>query len=96
MARLISVNKAIKAVYDFCDNEIGDSPDNYLIKGSDVLKMIEALPTVDDGKIIRCSECVNHADEHGQHYCRFWCRYCPDDSEFFCKAGERKDGTDSE
>lgn len=31
-------------------------------------------------------------DESQYHYCRKWRRNCPNDSEFFCKWGKRKDG----
>lgn len=47
---------------------------------------IDAVP------VVRCGECKNHSESNGYHYCKFWKMYCPDDSDFFCKAGERKDG----
>ena len=40
--------------------------------------------------VVRCRECVNHSEVDGYHYCKFWRMYCPDDSDFFCKAGQRK------
>lgn len=67
MARLIDANKAVKAVYDFCDNEIGDSPDNYLIKGSDVLKLIESIPTVDAQPVVH-GEWINVRRFHDDCY----------------------------
>lgn len=42
--------------------------------------------------VVRCHECSKHSDADGKHYCKFWRMYCPDDSDFFCKAGKRKDG----
>ncbi len=41
--------------------------------------------------VVRCRECDNCSEVDGQHYCKFWRMYCPDDSEFFCKAGQRKE-----
>ena len=46
--------------------------------------------------VVRCRECKKHSEANGKHYCRFWRMYCPDDSDFFCKAGERKEGADNE
>ena len=51
---------------------------------------IKAIPPEDVVEVVRCCECVHHDDE--SHYCRKWRRNCPDDSDFFCKWGERKDG----
>lgn len=44
-----------------------------------------------DGRCVvvtRCCECENHVEFDGQHYCKFWRMYCPDDSEFYCKAAK--------
>ena len=53
---------------------------------------IDTIPIVDAVEVVRCFECENHCESNGKHYCKFWRMYCPDDSEFFCKAGERKEG----
>ena len=58
------------------------------------LRCIEQAPTVDAVLVVRCRECKKHSEANGKHYCKFWRMYCPDDSEFFCKAGERKEGAD--
>ena len=42
--------------------------------------------------LVRCCECIYHDDESQYHYCRKWGRNCPNDSDFFCKWGKRKDG----
>lgn len=39
--------------------------------------------------VVRCSECKYHYERGSYHYCRELEMYCPDDSEFFCKYGER-------
>ena len=50
--------------------------------------IIDAVP------VVRCRDCKKHSEANGKHYCKFWRMYCPDDSDFFCKAGEREEGTD--
>ena len=62
----------------------------------DVIMMIKTAPAVDAVAVVRCRECKNHSDADGKHYCKFWRMYCPDDSDFFCKAGKRKEGADNE
>ena len=49
------------------------------------------MPAANVAEVVRCQECDNHSEVDGQHYCKFWRMYCPDDSEFFCKAGQRKE-----
>ena len=58
------------------------------------VKIINQFPAVDAVEVVRCFECEKHCESNGKHYCKFWRMYCPDDSEFFCKAGERKEGAD--
>lgn len=53
--------------------------------------LIDTAPTIDAVPVVRCHECVNHRDIDGEHYCKFWWAACPDDSDFFCKAGQRKE-----
>ena len=60
----------------------------------DVIMMIKTAPTVDAVPVVRCRECKKHSEANGKHYCKFWRMYCPDDSDFFCKAGERGEGAD--
>ena len=62
----------------------------------DVIMMIKTAPTVDAVPVVRCFECENHYEFNGEHYCKFWRMYCPDDSDFFCKAGKRKEGADND
>ena len=63
---------------------------------SGCMKYIDNAPTVDAVPVVRCRECKKHSEANGKHYCKFWRMYCPDDSEFFCKAGERKEGADND
>lgn len=83
-----------------------DREDDYYEHGGDVIReaayAIEALNhTVEilcGAKInlVRCCECIYHDDESQYHYCRKWRRNCPNDSDFFCKWGERMDGGQDE
>lgn len=58
------------------------------------LPLVDDAPTIDAVEVVRCRECKKHCEANGKHYCKFWRMYCPDDSDFFCKAGERKEGAD--
>ena len=56
----------------------------------DVLWEINAQPTLTLPEIVYCQDCVHHEDGcvqtgTGNIY------VCPDDSEFFCKFGRKKD-----
>lgn len=43
--------------------------------------------------VVRCEDCKYHYD-CGVHFCNRLRMNCPDDSDFFCSYGERKDGGD--
>lgn len=51
---------------------------------------LTAEPVADVAPVVRCQDCRNHSDADGYHYCKFWRMYCPDDAEFFCKAGKMR------
>lgn len=87
--RLIDANAFLK---DILTAEIGKTIIEY--SESDIGYMIRKRPTVDAVEVVRCRECKKHCEANGKHYCKFWRMYCPDDSDFFCKAGERKEGAD--
>lgn len=40
--------------------------------------------------VVRCSECRYYCEHDGYHYCMIPDTYYPDDSEFFCKQGEKR------
>ena len=48
------------------------------------------LPTVDAVPVVRCKDCKHHYD-CGVHFCNRLGMDCPNDSDFFCSYGERKD-----
>lgn len=54
---------------------------------------VERQPTVTIPEIVYCQDCVHHEDGYA-HWCNKWEHTCPDDSEFFCKYGRKKDGKD--
>lgn len=54
--------------------------------------VVRSIPAADVVEVVRCCECIHHDDERQYHYCRMWRRNCPNDSEFFCKWGKRKEG----
>lgn len=56
----------------------------------DVLWEINAQPTLTPPEIVCCQDCVHHEDGYA-HWCNKWEHTCPDDSEFFCKYGRKKD-----
>lgn len=51
---------------------------------------IERLPAADVAPVVRCKDCKYHYD-CGVHFCNRLRMDCPDDSDFFCSYGERKD-----
>lgn len=67
-------------------------PAAYCAGWNGLLNIVNDAPTISAVPVVRCRECDNHSEVDGQHYCKFWRMYCPDDSEFFCKAGRRKEG----
>lgn len=89
--RLIDADRLSEAIYD---NVPAPYEDASWAK-ENCLAEIEAAQTVDAVPVVRCRECKKHSEANGKHYCKFWRMYCPDDSDFFCKAGERKEGVDN-
>lgn len=76
--------------------------DNYF-KASDILdkaigtdayfqikSILLGTKTADVAPVVRCPQCVHHED-NGYHFCNKWEHFLPDDSEFFCAFGERKE-----
>ena len=58
-----------------------------------VRKAVQNMPTLTPPEIVCCQDCVHHEDGYA-HWCNKWEHTCPDDSEFFCKYGRKKDGKD--
>lgn len=60
-----------------------------------LMRCIEEAPTLTPPEIVCCQDCVHHEDGYA-HWCNKWEHTCPDDSEFFCKFGRKKDGSTSD
>ena len=58
----------------------------------DVRRLL-SIPAADVAPVVRCKDCKHHYD-CGVHFCDRLGMDCPDDSDFFCSCGERKDGDD--
>jgi len=56
----------------------------------EVRRIIESMPTLTPPEIVYCQDCV-HLEDGYAHWCNKWEHICPDDSEFFCKFGRKKD-----
>ena len=67
--------------------------DTRLIKRNFVALVTNA-PTIDAVPVVRCRECKHHHDCETR-FCDALGMDCPDDSEFFCSYGERKEGADN-
>lgn len=52
---------------------------------------VHRLPVADVAPVVRCKDCKHHYD-CGIHFCDRLGMDCPDDSDFFCSYGDRKDG----
>ena len=48
-------------------------------------------PAADVAPVVQCKDCKHHYD-CGVHFCDRLGMNFPDDSDFFCSYGERKDG----
>lgn len=66
-------------------------PAAYCAGWNGLLGLIEKAPTVDAVPVVQCKDCKHHYD-CGVHFCDRLGMDCPDDSDFFCSYGERKDG----
>lgn len=51
---------------------------------------IDNLPTLTPPEIVYCQDCV-HLEDGCVNWCDKWKHTCPDDLEFFCKFGRKKD-----
>ena len=99
MSRLIDANEVVKAILEERDKIpyelVSEKPFKHgnSMRGGirKALRCIEQAPTVDAVLVVRCRECKHHHD-CDTHFCDALGMDCPDDSEFFCSYGERKEG----
>ena len=101
MSRLVDANEVVKAILaerDKIPHElVSEKPFKHgnSMRGGirKALRCIEQAPTIDAVPVVRCRECKHHHD-CDTHFCDALGMDCPDDSEFFCSYGERKEGAD--
>lgn len=74
---------------DHCDKEHAN--EHFIFGIESVLEYVQNLPAADVAPVVRCKDCKHHYD-CGIHFCNRLGMDCPDDSDFFCSYGERKDG----
>lgn len=97
--RLIDANKVVKDIISERDKIpyelVSEKPFKHgnSMRGGirKALRCIEQAPTVDAVPVARCRECKHHHD-CDTHFCDALGMDCPDDSEFFCSYGERREG----
>lgn len=82
--RLIDADKFILSVMDASLSSVDEDT---------ILDLVDSIPTVDAVIVTRCKDCKYHYD-CGVHFCNRLRMNCPDDSDFSCSYGERKDGGD--
>lgn len=99
MARMIDGNKLVEnlrliatcwSISPFVSKEKHNGAVNML---REVEREVKKAPTLTPPEIVYCQDCVHHEDGYA-HWCNKWEHTCPDDSEFFCKYGRKKDGKD--
>ena len=86
MARAIDADKLKKELAPYEENDFSQQIDV-------ILKIVDMQPTLTPPEIVCCQDCVHHEDGYA-HWCNKWEHTCPDDSEFFCKYGRKKNGKD--
>ena len=77
---------------DHCDKERAN--EHFIFGIESVLEYVQNLPAADVASVVRCKDCKHHYD-CGVHFCDRLGMDCPDDSDFFCSYGERKDGAEN-
>lgn len=79
------VDKLEQIISDYTSH--GMYPSDFDIRYA--IDMVEYAPTITPPEIVCCQDCVHHEDGYA-HWCNKWEHICPDDSEFFCKYGRKK------
>lgn len=95
MARVIDGNKLVEnlrliatcwSISPFVSKEKHNGAVNML---REVEREVKKAPTLTPPEIVYCQDCVHHEDGYA-HWCNKWEHICPDDSEFFCKYGRKR------
>lgn len=87
--RMIDADRLLDALNSIILDYIseGKYPDGFRI--DDAINLVEGAQTLTPLEIVYCQDCVHHEDRYA-HWCNKWEHTCPDDSEFFCKYGRKK------
>ena len=86
--KLIDADKLTKNLtYDIANRPIHG---NFKITVASVRAAISNAPVIDAVPVVRCPKC-EHYEDNGYHFCNKWEHFLPDDSEFFCAFGKRKE-----
>lgn len=92
MARQIDLDQLMKYPLRresaLCDEKNADP--RFLNGVESVLEWAQTLPTLTLPGIVYCQDCV-HLEDGCVNWCDKWKHTCPDDLEFFCKFGRKKD-----
>lgn len=86
MAKLPTIEEFAKKVSDL-------ALDEFEYEGKTIREWTELILNGNLTEAVRCKDCKHHHDCE-IHFCDALGMDCPDDSEFFCSCGERKEGTD--
>lgn len=89
MARPIDAYQAIDIIDEWLDSVGTVMVGHGLSSYGELIGCIEDTPTITPPEIVCCQDCVHHEDGYA-HWCNKWEHICPDDSEFFCKYGRKK------
>ena len=93
LCNLDEIKIQVKRQYEDCHGYSGNKKAIYREAILAVRSILHSAKTIDAVPVVRCRECKHHHD-CGTHFCDALGMDCPDDSEFFCKYGERKEGAD--
>lgn len=89
MARAIDAEKYMELLKEqyLHHKSMGDSQAARAWQGA--MQLLYDMPTLTPPEIVCCQDCVHHEDGYA-HWCHKWEHARPDDSEFFCKYGRKK------
>ena len=93
LCNLDEIKIQVKRQYEDCHGYSGNKKAIYREAILAVRSILHSAKVIDAVPVVRCRECKYHHD-CGTHFCDALGMDCPDDSEFFCKYGERKEGAD--
>ena len=90
MAKLIDADEAKCEIIAFAT-----SCNSQILPIDAILMILNQIDTVNSVEVVHCSDCKHHND-CGTHFCDAIGMDCPDDPEFSCSYGERKDDDKNE